>query len=216
MKTIGLTICVVLLVAGAAVHGAISHRWGSLAPTASRATALHGYTLRLPEFQSEEIPSEIEVKEKSSVTCKRYVSTIQGIGGVVSVTTGPAGAVSTHTPDVCYPSSGYKTVVPPTRETLDLPDGRVVSYYVAEFEKKSATQSDRHRVRWAWATAASTNWNAPDNPRFDYFREPELYKIYVVTPAIAPEQGQKSEDTPKVREFVQEAFSQYTAVLADR
>lgn len=206
----------VLLVAGAAVHGAITHRWGSLTPTASRATALHGYTLRLPEFQSEEIPSEIEVKEKSSVTCKRYVSTIRGMGGVVSVTTGPAGAVSTHTPDVCYPSSGYKTVVAPTRETLDLSDGRKVTYYVAEFEKKTTTHADRHRVRWAWATPESKTWNAPDNPRFDYFREPELYKIYVVTPAVAPESGQKPEDTPLVREFVKEAFTQYSAVLADR
>lgn len=216
MKAFAFTLCLALITAGAVVHGAITHRWGSLGTSESKAAALHELVLPLSEYRSEEVPSEIEVKEKSTVTCRRYISTVRGIGGVVSVTTGPPGAVSTHTPDVCYPSSGYKTIAPPKRETLELPTGETVSYYVAVFEKKSATRTDRHRVRWSWATPTSKTWSAPENPRFDFFREVELYKLYVVTPALDFEAGREPSETPAVTEFVTATFTQYVAQLAGR
>jgi|GEM_PF-768758 hypothetical protein len=233
LKQSGTLLGAVLVAAGAMVHGAITHRWGTPISSGSRAEALHALILDLPGFTAEEIPSEIEVKEKSRVTCRRYYSPAEGFGGVVSIITGPPGAVSTHTPDVCYPSSGYTTVVPPRRERIELPSGLTVTCYVAEFQKQTATRTERQRVRWAWAVPDQrSGWSAPQRPRWQYLREPELYKLYVVTSVPVPSRSSRADasaekhtgeaaddlsaDPPAARAFVLAALSQYTDRLFGR
>jgi hypothetical protein len=130
---------------------------------------------------------------------------------VVSLTSGPPGAVATHTPDVCYPAGGYKTVKSPKVETVDLPGGGTATFLVAEFEKATASgQPDRHRVRWAWTTDGK--WGVPGNPRFAFVRSPELFKLYVVTPVDPAASG--TDDPPAVRAAVAECFAQYGTVLS--
>lgn len=203
-----------LVLAGAAVHGAATHRWQTLAPTDGRTAALHGEILALGDYQSEEVPADFEIKEKSRVTCRRYVSQAADTGAVVSITTGPPGAVATHAPDVCYPASGYTVLTAPKKETIDLPGGGTATFFAAEYEKKSSTRTDRQKVRWAWA-APGGRWDAPDNPRFSwsYMSEPELYKLYVVT--ALPADG-AAEDSPAVRRFVAAAFGRYSDLLTGR
>lgn len=216
MKLLGFAVCAVLIAAGAGVHGAATHRWSAFAPPAGQAEKLHAAPLQLGDYAADDVPSDLPIKEKSRVTCRRYYSPTTGVTGVISVITGPPGAVSTHTPDVCYPSSGYKTLRGPTRETLDLPGGGTVRYFVADFEKKTATNVERHRVRWAWAPAGGT-FDAPDRARFAYLREPELYKTYVVTGIPATDPGEKAPpDEPAVRAFVAAAFAHYGAAAGGR
>jgi hypothetical protein len=100
----------------------------------------------------------------------------------------------------------------PRREVIDLPGGGKAGYYVAEFERKSATATDRQRVRWAWS--ADGTWAAPDRPRFEYLRAPELFKLYIVTPVTDPEAS--AEDPPAVRQFVAAAFAQYAGLFTGR
>jgi hypothetical protein len=215
MNPLPLTLTAGLIVAGAAVHGAATYRWETLAPATGRADAVHAQAVSLSDYQSEEIPSEIEINEKTRCTCRRYLSAMANIGAVVSITSGPPGAVATHTPDVCYPSSGYRTLGGPRRETIALPGGGEATCYVAEFEKKTATRTERQRVRWAWATADG-QWDAPDHPRFTwrYMSQPELYKLYVVTAIPLDESGVVAEDPPAVRPFVAAVFGQYAQTLA--
>lgn len=212
MKRIAILFCFALLGAGALVHGATTHRWSAFAPDAGRAERLHAHVVRVGDYQAEETADELPLKEGSIATCRRYLSAARNQVVTISVISGPAGAVSTHTPDVCYPSSGYKTVREPKRETIDLPGGGTAGYYVAEFERKTATAVERYRVRWAWS--ADGTWAAPDRPRFAYLRAPELFKLYIVTPvadADAP-----AEDPPAVRPFVAAAFAQYAGLFAGR
>ena len=215
MNPLPIAVSAGLVLAGAAVHGAATYRWEALAPAGGRADAAHALAVTLSDYRAEVVPSEIEANEHTRVTCRRYTSA--AAGAVVSVTSGPPGAVATHTPDVCYPASGYRTLSGPRRETISLPGGGEASCFVAEFEKKSASKTDRQRVRWAWATTAGT-WESPDHPRFTwgYMSQPELFKLYVVT-AIPPEEGGKvPDDAPAVRPFVAAAFAQYAEVLAAR
>jgi hypothetical protein len=214
MKTSAIPICLALLAAGAVVHGATTHRWSVLSPEPSRAGQFHEYAVQYPDYQCEEIPNEIPLKEMSVGTTKKYTSAARGIVVMTSLTSGPPGAVSTHTPDVCYPASGYRTVREPVRETIDLPGGGTASYYVAEFEKKTATRAERQRVRWAWSSTGT--WDAPDHPRFAYLRASELYKLYVVTPVTETGPGRAAEDSPEVRKFVAATFAQYAGLFAGR
>ncbi len=208
-----LLMTVSLVAGGAAVHGAATHRWSLLAPPASRAEAIHDQALKLGEATPEDIPSELPVKERSRVTCRRYNFPGEPGTVVVSITSGPPGAVSTHTPDVCYPGSGYKTARAPKKETLDLPNGRTATYFVAVYEKKTATTLDRQRIRWAWSVDGE--WDVPGSPRLHlpYLRANELYKLYIVTPEAVREDERTETDSAPVRTAVAEVFAQYAGLL---
>jgi len=210
-RRITLIICSLLLVAAALVHGATTHRWSALSPTSDRATNAHAHVIRFGDYTSVDVPSELPVLERSSVTCRRYTSTTMGQAVVVSITSGPTGAVSTHTPDVCYPGSGYTTAREPIKETIDLPTGGTATYLVAEYEKKTATSSERHRIRWSWTV--NGKWDIPGNPRFAFLGSPELYKMYIVTSVIDGDSGRPTADNPAVKAFVTQALTQYAELL---
>jgi hypothetical protein len=202
-----------LLAVGAVVHGAATHRWAAVTPPAPWVERLHSHTLQLGDYAGEEVPNDLPLKEKSVATSRRYTSPTGNVSAVVSVITGPPGAVATHTPDVCYPSSGYKTCRGPVRETVELPGGGAAVYYVADFEKATATRTERQRVRWAWSTDG--RWEAPDRARFAYLRHADLAKVYVVT-SVPDDSAGSGEDPPAVRQFVGAVFAQYAGLFAGR
>jgi hypothetical protein len=203
-------LCLVLIAGGAVAHGLTTRRWAGAEPAPASAR-LHAWTLALGDYAAEEVPNDLPVKEKSVATSKRYVSPGKQVAAVVTVITGPPGAVATHCPDVCYPASGYKTVREPVRQTVELPGGGSATYYVAEFEKKSATRVDRQRVRWGWSTGGS--WDAPDRPRVAFLTHAELAKIYVTTATEAVESA-SPDDPPAVKAFVAAALAQSAAAAA--
>src|SRR5262245_3221859 len=106
MARFGTPLCLALLLAGAAVHGATTRPWEPVAPARPKADRLHTQTLRVGDYEPAVNESDMPVKERSVVTCRRYDSGTQGLTMVVSLTSGIPGAVATHTPDVCYVGSG--------------------------------------------------------------------------------------------------------------
>jgi hypothetical protein len=209
MPRIGLFLCLLLLLAGAAVHGAATRRWDAVAPPELKADRMHAFTVRVGDYEPTPMESDLPVKERSLFTTHRYDSAASGQTMVVSLTSGIPGAVATHTPDVCYVGSGYKLVRGPTRRTLELPGGGTAHYFFADVEKTTATGTDRQRVRWAWS--ADGTWDAPDRPRLTYIRAGELFKLYVVTrlPENAP-----ADDPDAVAAFTAAAFAQYGREIA--
>lgn len=210
-RIVTLIICIGLVVGGALVHGSATHRWNTLTPAPERSQKVHQHVLMMGDFVAEDVPSELPVKERSQVTSRRYYSKIQGRMFVVSVTSGPPGAVSTHTPDVCYPGSGYTTLREPTKETIELPNGAKATYMVADYEKKTATNLERHRIRWSWSVQGE--WNIPDRPRFAYLAEQELYKLYIVTPLAEGETQSRDADNPAMKTLIGQVFQQYSDLL---
>ncbi|MBX9623005.1 MAG: hypothetical protein K2X82_04245 [Gemmataceae bacterium] len=210
LKAPTLVIIAALVVAGAAVHGAATQRWAFVAPDPAVTDRLHALEVRFDDWQPAAVPTDMPTNERSTATSRRYASPGSGRSAVVTIISGIPGSVSTHTPDVCYPGAGYKTVVPPAKETVDLPGGRTAEVYVADFEKKTATQHDRVRVRWAWSTDGA--WVAPDRPRWQFAAQlakaPELYKLYVAVPVPADAED-RPEDDPQTRAFVAAALHQF-------
>lgn len=212
LRTLAWVGCALVIVTGAVVHGAATHRWSALSPHPGRAEATHAHVLGVADYTATDWPSEMPVKERSRVNCRQYTSPSGRPPVTVSITSGPAGAVSTHTPDVCYPGSGYRMAKAPRTESIDLPGGGKATYLVAEFEKKTATTFDRHRVRWSWSTDG--NWVVPDRPRFAFLTAPELYKVYVVTAVPMDDADKTDGDSPAVKAFVAAAFAQYSGLLS--
>ena len=204
-----------LIVAAAAVNGVATQRWEFAAPDPAVTERLKAVEVRYEDWQATPIDTEMPTNERSEAISRRYTSPTSGRSGAVTFIWGVPGSVSTHTPDVCYPGSGYKTLRGPKKETLELPGGATATYYVADFEKQTATSVVRVRVRWAWATDGT--WDAPDNPRWQFAtqltRAPVLYKVYVVTP-LPDDPEASTEDDPTARGFAVAAFAQYAAAFA--
>lgn len=209
MRFLTVLIGFVLIGGGAVVHGHATRRWVPVIDEDSRLQALHTQVISWGDFESREIPTDMPVKEKSVVTCRQYFSAGTNTSVVVSLTTGISGAVATHTPDVCYVGSGYRMTRGPVRQSLDLPEGGQVTYFVADFEKKKPTGVDRQRVRWCWTVQGS--WDAPASPRLAYLGHPQLAKLYVVTPLTDTESSPI--DPPAVQQFATAVFTQYAATL---
>ena len=206
-----------LIIGGALVNGAATQRWTAFAPDPARTDALHAVTIRFEDWQAADVPTEMPTNERSTATSRSYTSASTGKAAIVTFISGVPGSVSTHTPDVCYPGSGYQILQAPRRETIELPGGRNGVCYVADFEKKTATRTDRVRVRWAWTTDGS--WLAPDNPRWQFARQlaaaPVLYKVYVATPLPESHDDARPDDDPTTKAFVIAAWAQYAAAFGN-
>jgi hypothetical protein len=158
------------------------------------------------------VPTEMPTYERSTATARRYVSTSTQQSAVVTIISGIPGSVSTHTPDVCYVGSGYKCLRGPRKDTTDLAGGRTATFYIADFEKKTATRVERVRIRWAWSTDG--NWVAPDNPRWQFAKRlnavPELFKLYVATPLPETDVDERAYvDDSVTQAFVTTAWAQF-------
>jgi len=214
LKTTTFLLIAGLIVAGAVVNGAATQRWAAFATNPVKTDELHAFAVRFQDWQAEMVPTDMPTNERSTATSRHYVSPSTGRAAVVTFISGIPGSVAAHTPDVCYPGSGYKTVREPKKETAELPGGRTAEMYVADFEKKTATKHDRARVRWTWA--ADGGWIAPDHPRWLFAtqltRVPVLYKVYIVT-ALPDEGEERSEDDATTRAFVAATLAQYGAVV---
>ncbi len=214
MKTSSFAIVGALIAGAAFVHGAVTQRWAVFTPDAERTRRLHALEVRFEDWQPTEVPIEMPTNEKSIATARRYVSASNQQSAVATIISGIPGSVSTHTPDICYLGSGYRCLRGPRKDTIDLPGGGTATFYVADFEKKTATRLDRVRIRWAWTSDGE--WVAPDNPRWQFAKRlsavPELFKLYVTTPL--PEsnvEDKPHEDEPQTQAFVAAAWAQFGA-----
>ncbi|AMV29483.1 hypothetical protein VT84_34130 [Gemmata sp. SH-PL17] len=210
-----LTFCSILglVVCGALLNGSVTQRWDLIASDGGRTDRLHALEVRFEGWQSENVDTDMPLNERSTATSRRYLAPDGQHSAVVSFISGIPGSVATHTPDVCYPGSGYKTLRAAHKETIDLPGGPA-TVYVADFEKETKTKRDRVRVRWAWTTEGE--WVAPDNPRWQFasqLRAPTIYKVYIATPLGDNEGDKTPEDDATTKAFVLSAWAQYSAAF---
>jgi len=213
MKPLTYVCVLALVVCGALVHGAVTQRWDVFDSKAELTNRLHATEIHFEYWQSSEVPTEMPLNERSTATSRRYASP-GGRVAMISFISGIPGSVASHTPDVCYPGSGYKTLRGTRKEKLELPGGQTGEVYVADFEKKTQTKVDRVRVRWAWTTDGT--WVAPDNPRWQFasqLRAPVIYKVYVATPLADAESAEAAEDDAVTKAFVAATWAQYSAAF---
>jgi hypothetical protein len=183
-KTTHLMIASLLLIAGGVVHGMWTHRWSGAAAADSGIDLLAKVEEPLGEWRpGPAVPiSERDIPKGTKATSRQFANESNGKRAVVSVTCGVPGVVAAHTPDVCFLGSGYKLKNPPSKQTLPLAGGASVEFYIADFEKTTASGTEAVRCRWAWT--ADGTWHAPDYPRLFFAKSqaslPVLYKLYVV------------------------------------
>lgn len=186
MKTTHLVGAMAVLAVGGVVHGMWTHRWSGDVVRQAGTDLLAAADAPLGDWRpGPATPVEERLSPKgTTATSRQFVNDKDHKRAVASVTCGLPGVVAAHTPDVCFLGSGYRLKNPPSKQTLPLPGGGSVTFYVADFEKTTAAGTEAVRCRWAWT--ADGTWHAPDYPRLFFAQSqatlPVLYKLYVVHP----------------------------------
>jgi hypothetical protein len=202
MKYLSIHVAVILLtVAGAGAHGYVTGRWRPQG--AAAAYVLPEVPATCGEWRSEPLPSGLADDPVLKNMTRKYTHPRTGRTLSVSLTLGPAGLVSQHTPEYCYPGSGFK----PVGTTQTYAAGESAEFRTAVYRKPAG---DALRILWAWSPAGGT-WSAPKVPELTFLRG-SLHKLYVVS----WEADKPPADDAELRDFVAALLAQLNAALAPK
>lgn len=164
-------------------HGYLTNRWSLQAAPAATNEILQSIEGRIGDWEAGEATVTPEEGDKAFAVSRKF--THPGLGRTIQVMliSGHSGKVTTHTPDICFPASGYLQRGAVDRASYAMPDGQAkAGLYVGEFQKNTATTTDTLRVRWTWT--ADGTWDAPKSPRWYYGPSALLHKLYIVHSSI--------------------------------
>jgi hypothetical protein len=95
---------------------------------------------------------------------------------------GHSRSITAHTPDRCYPASGFERLEKLSKQSLSYGGSMPADFYTTVFSKDSAEGRERLRVFWTWAI--DDHWQAPDSPTRTFAAQRALYKMYLITPLV--------------------------------
>jgi hypothetical protein len=171
-----LTILAAVVTSGV-VQGVWTNRWVSTAAL-DRATArMAELPLNVGEWEGQAGSLEdrqLQLADASGHLLRRYVN--RRTGDVVSVLLlcGRPGPMAVHTPDVCFGGMGLQPVKAPAKHAGPAGTGDL---WVTVFKKDVPSGAEYMRIFHGWNAAGT--WEAADNPRSRYARQPALFKLYV-------------------------------------
>lgn len=163
-----------------------------------------GAEAKLMSERFKQVPKEIGDWEGQDLSVDEQVKKTAGAVGYVSrlyknketgrevrlwLIVGHSRDICRHTPNICYPSSGFRQDGRQIRHQLDLPAGQPASFYTAKFIKDDVYGRHAERVFWAWNHPETDKWEAPGDPRQHYGLQRALYKLYFTSNVM------QSEDT---------------------
>ena len=141
----------------------------------------------------EGVDGEVDEEIQRTAGAQGYVSRVykhKTTGQQVDVwlIVGHARDTAEHTPDSCYPSSGFDQKDPNAVFDLEVEGEPPAQFWTAVFQRQSAFGVGANRVFWAWfkptlgeeedGAAEGVEWIAPENARFFFGSTRALYKLY--------------------------------------
>jgi hypothetical protein len=184
-------LAVLLVVVCGTVHGALTGRWKPTGPGPA-VERLETVSQDLGDWKGQTL--DFGGHPAAGITgqlYRRYTNEHTHAQVTLFLVCGQAGPVSVHTPDACYEAAGYR-VQTPTKFTAKLDGAASAQFMTAQFTK--TTNSDQEHLRIFWAWSANGSWQAPDDPRVAFARNPGLYKLYLIREGTRP--GERADDDP--------------------
>ena len=137
------------------------------------------------DWHGTDLPVEDQVKKTAGArgyVSRRYTNKITGESVTIWLIVGHSRHVVRHTPDVCYPSSGFKTMSPEnSRETFVFEGQPKADFFTNKFLREDVTGRHLERVFWSWFKPQKDGkvvWKAPDVVRWEFGNSPSLFKLY--------------------------------------
>ena len=169
----------------------IKDRWGNPGAEAEEmGKRFSGVPKEIGDWKGEDLPVEEIVKKTAgavNVVSRRYVYKSSNMWVRMWLVVGHSRDICRHTPNVCYPASGFRPEGLQIKHHIDLPNGDSSDFFTAKFLKDDATGRNLERVFWAWNHPQKDKWEAPDSPRIHYGLSRALYKVYFTSGVLVSE-----------------------------
>jgi hypothetical protein len=186
------------LVACGLAHGIWTDRWTPAVAPQEAAARLDDIPLAVGDWHGEAVavkPGQAGAGVAGHVQ-RRYKHRKTGAEVVLALVCGRPGPVSIHTPDACYPASGF-TIGPRTRVSVGGVEP-AATFWTADASRAQLGDETRVRVFWGWSSGQG--WAAADDARRAFARYPVLYKLYASRELSGP--GEPAKDEP-CKDFLQ-------------
>jgi len=175
-----------LIIAGGLAHGLWTDRWGLSNEPAASAEKLDQVARQVGDWIGEDAEgiraTDLAIGEISNFLSRIYKNPLTGNSLRVMMVCGKPGAISVHTPDVCFVGGGQDMLNKQHHEIFLSSAAPPFDCFVAHFRHMDGDQQRKTRVFWSWS--ADGAWKAPASPRFAFARYRALYKLYVQRPII--------------------------------
>ncbi len=147
--------------------------------------------LNLGEWEGEDLPVDEVVRKTAGAigyVSRRYTHATTRKQVVLWLIVGHSRDIVRHTPNACYPSSGFRQVGSQLRHHLDVAGDKSAVFFTSKFEKEDALSRRIERVFWAFNHPDDNQWEAPEiGARTRYGLAKALYKLYF-TSAVQPDE----------------------------
>lgn len=176
------------LVTGAGLlHGLWSDRWQASDAPEIAAERLRAVPMTFGDWQGTDIDLDGMQAQRAEIrgsVQRRYVNRTSKQEVMVVLLCGRPGPIAAHSPEVCYPGSGFHLEA--TRKKFQLAptaDSTPMAFWQANFVKDSFPVKEQLRVYWSWNPG--TSWQIAEEPRMAFARYPMLCKLYVIHRSLA-------------------------------
>ena len=174
-----------LVVAATFVQGRWTDRWSGIDVAAELARGGERLEQQFPKSCGDwEAVNDIEADPRSleragavGHVSRMYRHRGTGVQATVFVVCATPHDASGHTPDRCYPGSGYQAEEAESRRSVGLADGRSAEFFTGTFAKAGQT------LRIFWTYGGDGRWIAPPLARVGLAGRPLVYKLYVIVDA---------------------------------
>lgn len=190
----------VLLVGATWWQAKIVDRWGmSGISEAELNQRFASVPMQIGPWVGTEIQVEEIITEKAGAVAhvnRVYKNTETGEEVALWLIAGHAKDIVRHTPDVCYPSQGYRRARNQITHEMPTADGSKATFWTAVFAPEVEHNAGFRRVFWAWSVTPEGDeepqWRAPGSPRRTYRNTPSLFKMYF-TSIVGPREQTAAE-----------------------
>lgn len=183
VQLIGYGLALVLILMGGYMYGLWTNRWSNSNDLKAAIERLRRIPRTVDVWRSEDLTLEEEQRVLESARIdgfvyRQYVNSINGDAVSLLLVCGHPKFISVHTPDICFPGSGYQAKTPPIRVNDVIPGLSPSPTFMREdFDLTAPSGPIETRVYWAWSLG--DRWQAPDHPRWAFATKSYLYKMYI-------------------------------------
>jgi hypothetical protein len=193
MRIPPIVIALPIVVAFGVIEGRWTNRW-ALSDELEQATArLAGVPRAIGAWDGHDETldaRQVAQAEMSGYLSRHYIDRRNGKVISVLLVCGRPGPTSAHTPDICFPASGYGETSTPERVSAG-GEAEPAEFWMARFQKAGDLPEPRQAL-WSWNAGGA--WMAPDHPRVAFGRYAFLYKLYVVQPLVGTDDAAATAD----------------------
>lgn len=186
MRQIPIVLGVLALIGLTVAEARMSGRFeGSSMTEEEFAALLKNVPMEIGDWKGTDLPVEEQVKRTAGArgyVSRSYKNAITGEIVTVWLIVGHAKDVIRHTPDVCYPSSGFTMRAPENSLQSFVFDGKNMGdFFTNTFVKADENGRQLIRVFWSWHKPnedGTVEWKAPEIVRWEFGNARSLFKLY--------------------------------------